>query len=124
MARARIKQLETMKKTEEEKIEVAINKAVAQAVSLVKQEYEKEIEKLNKEITKLNARLNIDSTNSGIPTSKDKINAKICNSREKTDGKISGQIGHKVHKLKQLSDEEITRIEEKTLDACPNLEER
>ena len=124
LARNRVKQLEQqiekMKKTEEERLEEAIAKAVSKAVVSVKKEYETLIENLNKKITKLEARLNVNSTNSGIPTSKDRINAKISNTREKTNSKIGGQPGHEIHKLKQLTDEEITSIEEKTLDVCPN----
>ena len=43
------------------------------------------------------AKLNIDGTNSGIPTSQTPINKKkvIPNSRKKTDNKIGGQINHR-----------------------------
>lgn len=74
---------------------------------------------MKKDITKLEARLNTDSTNSGIPTSKNRIDAKIPNTREKTNGKIGGQLNHPINKLKELSEEEITYSEEKTLDVCP-----
>ena len=47
------------------------------------------------------AKLNMDGTNAGIPTSQTPINKKkiIPNSRKKTDNKIGGQENHKKHKL-------------------------
>ena len=48
------------------------------------------------------AKLNINGTNAGIPTSQTPINKKkiIPNSRKNSGGKIGGQPKHKKHKLK------------------------
>lgn len=68
------------------------------------------------------AKLNMDGTNSGIPTSQTPINKKkiIPNSRKKTDNKIGGQENHKKHKLEKFKDEEINENEDVTLDECPH----
>ena len=65
-------------------------------------------------------KLNTDSTNSGIPTSKDRIGKhKIQNNREKTDKSIGAQKGHQCHKLEYFKDDEITEIINYSLDKCP-----
>ncbi len=81
-----------------------------------------EIEALKKEILRLNGYLNIDGTNSGIPTSKTPISKKkvIPNSRKKTDKKIGGQAGHPKSKLKAFKDEEITRTQTHESNECPS----
>lgn len=68
------------------------------------------------------AKLNIDGTNSGIPTSQTPINKKkvIPNSRVKTDNKIGGQPKHKKHKLERFNDEEINENEDIVLEECPH----
>ena len=68
------------------------------------------------------AKLNMDGTNAGIPTSQTPINKKkiIPNSRKKTDNKIGGQENHKKHKLEKFKDEEINENEDITLDECPH----
>jgi hypothetical protein len=68
------------------------------------------------------AKLNIDGTNAGIPTSQTPINKKkiIPNSRKKTDKKIGGQFNHKKHKLEKFKDEEINENEDITLEECPH----
>ena len=68
------------------------------------------------------SKLNLDGTNSGIPTSQTPINKKkvIPNSRKITDGKIGGQENHKKSKLERFKDEEINENETITLDECPN----
>lgn len=68
------------------------------------------------------AKLNMDGTNAGIPTSQTPINKKkiIPNSRKKTDNKIGGQENHKKHKLEKFKDEEINENEDVTLDECPH----
>ena len=80
-----------------------------------------EIEALKKEILRLNGYINIDGTNSGIPTSKTPITKKkvIPNSRKKTDKKIGGQAGHPKSKLKAFKDEEITRTQIHESNECP-----
>jgi len=67
------------------------------------------------------AKLNIDGTNAGIPTSQTPINKKkiIPNTREKSDKSIGGQVGHQKHSLEKFSDEEINEHEDITLCECP-----
>ncbi len=68
------------------------------------------------------AKLNIDGTNAGIPTSQTPINKTkvIPNSRNNTGNKIGGKIGHPKHKLEKFNDEEINEHENITLDECPH----
>lgn len=68
------------------------------------------------------AKLNIDGTNTGIPTSQTPINRKkiIPNSRKNTGGKIGGKYNHTKNKLNRFSDDEINENEDITLDECPN----
>lgn len=70
----------------------------------------KENEELRTENEKLRRLLNNNSDNSGIPTSKTAIGdtKRIPNSREKSDLKKGGQIGHKKHNLPKFKDEEVT----------------
>lgn len=91
---------------------------------------DKQIEALKEKIVKMQAKLDADSTNSGLPTSKTPIGKKkyIPNSREKTDKKIGGQEGHLKHKLNKFSEDEITQtveIKPKECNKChsQNLEE-
>lgn len=67
------------------------------------------------------AKLNIDGTNAGIPTSQTPINKKkiIPNTRTKSDKKIGGQLGHKKHKLEKFNDEEINDNVNFELENCP-----
>lgn len=67
------------------------------------------------------AKLNIDGTNAGIPTSQTPINKKkiIPNTREKNNKKIGGQQGNLKHSLEKFSDEEINEHENITLIECP-----
>jgi len=96
---------------------------------------DKEVEEKNQEIVRLVkklelteyekqqylSKLNIDGTNSGIPTSKTPLNKKkvIPNTREKSDVPKGGQIGHKKHKLEKFNEEEINEKIEHTLEECP-----
>lgn len=105
---------------EQLRIERIVTKAVKEATSKVKKEYEEVIDNLKNKITKLEKRLNTDSTNSGIPTSKNRIGIKIPNTREKSDKPLGGQLGHKAHKLQYFKEEEITHIKEHTLEECPS----
>lgn len=81
-----------------------------------------ENEALKKEIIRLNALLNTDGTNSGIPTSKTPLSKKkiIPNSREKSGKKIGGQPGHPKKKLEAFTDEEITETQIHHAEACPH----
>ena len=80
-----------------------------------------EIEMKDNEISRLKALLNINGTNSGIPTSQTPISQKkvIPNTREKTNRKRGGQKGHKKHKLERFKDEEVTEIIEHKMEECP-----
>jgi predicted HicB family RNase H-like nuclease len=84
-------------------------------------EKDKQIEVLKKEVAKLASRLDNDASNSGIPSSKTPIGKKkyVPNTREKSNKKIGGQVGHKKHKLEKFKDEEITEVVEVTPDVCP-----
>lgn len=79
-------------------------------------------EALKKEVRRLQGLINLDGTNSGIPTSQTPIHKKkvVPNSRKKGNRKIGGQPGHAKHKLVAFSDEEINEVQEHTLEACPN----
>ena len=88
-------------------------------------ELQNQIDKLQKENTRLKSLLNTDGTNAGIPTSKTPINKKkvIPNSRKKSNKKIGGQENHKKHKLERFNDNEINEeayIELKTCPSCNN----
>lgn len=64
------------------------------------------------------AKLNIDGTNTGIPTSQTPINKKkvIPNSRKNTGGKFN----HPKSKLERFNDDEINENEDITLEECPH----
>lgn len=113
---------EKYKKEEESRIEAVVAKVVKETTEKVSKEYENKIFELNNKITKLEARLNVDSSNSGIPTSKEPINRKRMesNTREPSDKHIGGQPGHKQHKLEYFKEEEITETKEHTLESCPH----
>ena len=68
------------------------------------------------------AKLGIDGTNSGLPTSQTPINKKkiIPNSRKNTGGKIGGKPNHPRSKLEKFAEEEINEHKDITLDKCPN----
>ena len=68
------------------------------------------------------AKLNINGTNAGIPTSQTPINKKkiIPNSRKNSGGKIGGQPKHKKHKLEKFKNEDINEEQEITLQECPH----
>jgi hypothetical protein len=76
---------------------------------------------LGKENERLRGLLNIDGTNSGLPTSKTPLNKRkvIPNSREKTGKKRGGQGGHKKKKLERFGDDEVNEWIEHPLDECP-----
>ena len=125
LERANYKKLETKfenyKKDEEKRINELVTKAVTFAVEETKKTYEKEINEYKNEINRLKARLGIDSTNSGLPTSKNSIGKQtIQNNRETSDKPKGGQAGHPQAKLEYFKEEEITHKEDLTLDKCPN----
>ena len=123
-ANLRIKQLEEKYKkyveSEEERIQKIVNKAVKQVTDALNKQHKKEVDELEAKISRLEKRLNLNSSNSGIPTSKDRIGFnKIQNNREKSTKKIGAQEGHEIHKLEYFKDDEITEVVEHTLDKCP-----
>ena len=123
-ANNKIKQLEAKiekdKLEQEQLIERIVNKAVNDVTNKLNKEHKKEVDKLNAKISRLEKRLNTDSTNSGTPTSKDRIGKhKIQNNRERTDKPIGAPKGHECHKLNYFKDDEITDTIEHTLDKCP-----
>lgn len=123
-ANNKIKQLEEKiekdKLEQEQLIERIVNKAITDVTNKLNKEHKEEVDKLNAKISRLEKRLNTDSTNSGIPTSKDRIGKhKIQNNREKTDKSIGAQKGHQCHKLEYFKDDEITEIINYSLDKCP-----
>ena len=81
-----------------------------------------EIEALKKEILRLNACLNTDGTNSGIPTSKTPLSKKkvIPNSRKKSGKKIGGQPGHPKKSLEGFADCDVTETEIHKPECCPS----
>ena len=87
-----------------------IEKIVQKAVEKAVKEIALENAKLKEENERLKRILNQDSNNTGIPTSKTPIGKEktIPNSREKTNLKKGGQLGHKKHKLEKFKDDEIT----------------
>lgn len=78
-------------------------------------------EHLIRENLRLQALLNMDGTNSGIPTSQTPIRRKkvIPNSRQKSNRAVGGQPGHEKKKLGAFSEEEITETVSHKEDTCP-----
>lgn len=119
-----------------EKAIIKIKQNVIEEKEKIINEKEKEIEALKSKIVELTkeldltkyerdrylAKLNIDGTTAGIPTSQTPINKKkiIPNSRKKTDNKIGGQENHKKHKLEKFEDDEINEHEDIILEECPH----
>lgn len=97
--------------------EQIINKEVEDRTKVLKDEInekDKQIETLKIELARMQSKMDNDSTNSGLPTSKTPIGKKkfIPNSREKSNKKIGGQTGHKKHKLEIFAEEEINEVKE------------
>lgn len=72
------------------------------------EEKNREIEVLKKEVLRLNGILNLDGTNSGIPTSQTLLRKTkvVPNSRKKSEKKIGGQPGHPKHQLAPFEEKE------------------
>jgi hypothetical protein len=78
--------------------------------------------KLEAKIVDLEARLNINSKNSGMPPSSDKFSnrfKKKVNLREKSDNSSGGVIGHEGNTLKMKPMEEVTQVSEIDIEVCP-----
>lgn len=111
--------LEKLEEEFEKKVDEKVNNAVNKAIAVVIEKYDKIIAEKDKRIFELECRLNINSDNSSLPSSKDPIyKSKICNSREKTGEKPGRKIGHKKDGLKYFNDDEVTEIVEHTIDVC------
>lgn len=114
------KQLDDYKKDEEIRIQKIVEKAVKQVTKELNDVHEKEVHELKAKINRLEKRLNTNSSNSGIPTSKDRIEIhKVQNNREKSNKNKGGQKDHPIHKLEYFKEEEITNTVEHTLEKCP-----
>ena len=114
------KKLENIEEKHQKEIDAIIAKTVKQVTARLEKEHQKEIAVLNKKISKLESRLNTDSTNSSLPTSKNPIGKnKIQNNREKSDKPVGAPKGHAIAKLDYFKDDEIDETIEHTLDKCP-----
>ncbi len=84
-------------------------------------EKDKEIEALKYKIAHMQSKLDNDASNSGIPTSKTPIGKRkfIPNTREKSDKKKGGQVGHSKNKLETFKEEEATEVIEILPIECP-----
>lgn len=91
-------------------LEATMEKKINDKLKMFENTILKENEELKLENEKLKRLLNNNSENSGIPTSKTPIgeNKRIPNTREKSNLKKGGQIGHNKHKLEKFNDDEIT----------------
>ena len=106
-------------KTENSYLKNKIEKTKAGIEEYAKKQIEKELAKIIKELNDekaLNAalasKLNIDSTNSGTPTSQTPYGKqkRVPNTRQKTDRKKGGQEGHPANKLKKFETKELTMV--------------
>ena len=114
------KKLENIEEKQQREIDAIIARTVEQVTTKLEKEHQKEIAVLNKKIAKLESRLNTDSTNSSLPTSKNPIGKnKIQNNREKSDKPVGAPKGHAIAKLDYFKDDEIDETIEHTLDKCP-----
>ena len=110
------------KKSTEKRIEKALKKQEKELT----EKFEAELAKKEKRIFELECRLNINSSTSSLPSSKDSIDkvkkekTEIQNSREKTNRKIGGQKGHPKSSLIKFDNDEITEVVEHSCDECPN----
>lgn len=137
-----IKYIELDRKYKFEKLRADVAESEQQRLEKIAFQKEKQVEEASNQINalknkiieltkKLNmteyerdqylAKLNIDGTNAGIPTSQTPINKSkiIPNSRKNTGGKIGGKLNHKKNKLEKFADDEINENEDITLDECP-----
>lgn len=111
--------LKKLEKDFDKIVEEKVNNAVNKAVAVVTEKYEQIIAEKDKRIFELECRLNINSSNSSLPSSKDPIyKSKICNSREKRGDKPGRKAGHKKDSLSRFNDEEVTETVEHTIDTC------
>ena len=69
-----------------------------------------QLEELQGKLLKLTAQMNKDHENSSLPSSRNRKPKKIANSREKSEKKPGGQVGHKHHPRKQQAPTEKIAI--------------
>lgn len=112
--------IENMESKYNKLIEKEVNNAITKTTKELNAKHENEINKLNDKINRLEKLLNVDSTNSGTCTSKNKIGKKVIqNNREKSTKNIGAPKGHEIHKLDYFKEEEITNTVDHELDVCP-----
>ena len=120
-ANNKIKQMEEQREKYIDEIVQKITKEYQKIIDELNKQHQEEINKLNTKINSLEKLLRIDSTNSGTPTSKEKIGKHtVQNNREKSNKSKGAQPNHKQHKLNHFSEEEITETIEHKLDKCPD----
>lgn len=120
-ANNKIKQMEEQREKYIDEIVQKITKEYQKTIDELNKQHQEEINKLNTKINSLEKLLRIDSTNSGTPTSKEKIGKHtIQNNREKSNKSKGAQPNHKQHKLIPFREEEITETIEHKLDKCPD----
>ena len=110
------------KKLEEKEDIISEKDAEIMALKLKLIEQAKELDLTKSERDKYFAKLNLDGTTSGMPTSMTPIgkNKIIPNTRKKSGKSKGGQLNHPKHKLEKFSEEEINEKEEIKLEECPN----
>lgn len=100
-------------------VEKMIENAVKEAVEKVTNEFENIISEKDQRIFELEARLNINSDNSSLPSSQTPIyQSKICNSRVPSGDKPGRKNGHKKDGLAAFTEEEINERIEHTKEDC------
>jgi hypothetical protein len=105
----------------EDIINEKVDKKVKEIVTKLVKYYEDIIKEKDQRIFELENRLNINSSNSSLPSSQTPIyQSKICNSRKKTGDKPGRKTGHKKDGLSKFKDEDITEVVEHRKDTCPN----
>ena len=119
VAESEQKRLEKIAFQKEKQVEEVNNEINALKKKII--ELTKKLDMTEYERNQYLAKLNIDGTNAGIPTSQTPINRNklIPNSRKNTGGKIGGKLNHKKNILNKFNDNEINENEDFTLDECP-----
>ena len=116
--------LKSKLRTRDKQLEIALNDFEINAKAKYQPIIDKkdnEILDLKNEVLRLKSLLNMDGSNSGIPTSKTPLNKKkiIPNTRVKSGKTKGGQLNHPKHKLEKFNDDEINDNVVYTLNECP-----
>lgn len=111
--------LNLLTKNQESIIQKQVEERTSEYASELK-EKDKIIETLKLKLAKMQAQLDNDSSNSGLPTSKTAIGKKkyIPNCREKSGKRKGGQPNHKKAKMQVFEESEATEIAEITPTEC------